>query len=344
MSRKKYAAKSKSGEARAKDDLQRISGIGPAVEECLHKVGISTFAHLAALSPADIAAAVMGIPGLTADAIKVQDWIGQAHKLALHSPQGMSQLPTIPTEGNEENNLLPTALQEDNPSPATAQRTALFTVEIVLAKDNTVYRMSALHVQGLHSAVWEGWQAMPLLDFLVQQAEISLPYSNSTPIATEAPQTTSDGLKDSGIVPVETGQADALATKVSKPTYVLHLRELETLPRGANRPRSILPAEQPFDVRLTLDLTNVADSLDNSLFYDIVITAKRLEDQTRHIIGEAHGIAASTESTTITVEGRAISEGTYRLAAEVVLKTANDISTLHVHPATRLRGNVLLIH
>ncbi len=64
------------------DDLKLINGIGPAVETRLHRVGIFTFAQLAALSPADLAAAVADLTGLTAERISKQDWIGQARELA----------------------------------------------------------------------------------------------------------------------------------------------------------------------------------------------------------------------------------------------------------------------
>jgi predicted flap endonuclease-1-like 5' DNA nuclease len=67
------------------DDLKLINGIGPGVESRLHGVGIYTFAQLAALSPADIAASVSGLAGLTTERIIKQDWIGQARKLALES-------------------------------------------------------------------------------------------------------------------------------------------------------------------------------------------------------------------------------------------------------------------
>jgi predicted flap endonuclease-1-like 5' DNA nuclease len=67
------------------DDLKLINGIGPGVESRLHGVGIYTFAQLAALSPADIAASVSGLAGLTTERIIKQDWIGQARKLASES-------------------------------------------------------------------------------------------------------------------------------------------------------------------------------------------------------------------------------------------------------------------
>lgn len=64
------------------DDLKLIHDISPAVERRLHSTGIYTFAQLAALFPADIAASVAGLSGLTAERIIKQDWIGQARKLA----------------------------------------------------------------------------------------------------------------------------------------------------------------------------------------------------------------------------------------------------------------------
>jgi len=64
------------------DTIQLIDGIGPAIERRLHSIGIYTFAQLAALSPADIAASVADIAGLTTERIIKQDWIGQARRLA----------------------------------------------------------------------------------------------------------------------------------------------------------------------------------------------------------------------------------------------------------------------
>ena len=67
------------------DNLKLIHGIGPAAEHRLRGVGVGTFAQLAALSAADIAAAVADLPGLSAERITKQDWIGQARRLAMTS-------------------------------------------------------------------------------------------------------------------------------------------------------------------------------------------------------------------------------------------------------------------
>ncbi len=73
------------------NDPKLIHGIGPAVERRLHGISIYTFAELAALSPADIAALVAGLSGLTAERITNLDWIGQARKLVSKSTSGKAQ-------------------------------------------------------------------------------------------------------------------------------------------------------------------------------------------------------------------------------------------------------------
>ncbi len=100
-------------------DLKRINGIGPAVEDRLHRVGIFNFAQLAAFSPADIAAAVMGLSGLSAERITKQDWIGQARKLAeevpLTEPEEIEQAPNLSLQDIEVE--LPTPSVEEGASP-----------------------------------------------------------------------------------------------------------------------------------------------------------------------------------------------------------------------------------
>ncbi len=89
---KKHSPTHKAVEPPRADKLRLINGIGPAVEERLNRVGIFTFAQLATLSSADIAAAVAGLAGLSAERIIKQDWIGQARKLAAKSMQADAQM------------------------------------------------------------------------------------------------------------------------------------------------------------------------------------------------------------------------------------------------------------
>jgi predicted flap endonuclease-1-like 5' DNA nuclease len=91
MTKKKSTFNSKAGVPPETDDLKLINGIGPVIESHLNKVGIFTFAHLAMLSPADLAEAVSAIHGLSAQQISAQDWIGQARKLASESISSVAQ-------------------------------------------------------------------------------------------------------------------------------------------------------------------------------------------------------------------------------------------------------------
>ena len=101
MTKKKHP--SSGGEPLPKDNLQLINGIGPAIIKRLNGVGISTFTQLAALSPADIAAAIADLSGLSAERIIKQNWIGQARELAANEVQQSIETPVIeepdPTAG-----------------------------------------------------------------------------------------------------------------------------------------------------------------------------------------------------------------------------------------------------
>jgi len=88
---KERSETSRSVEPPASNDLKHINGIGPVVEHRLHGVDIYTYAQLAVLSPADIAAAVDGLAGLSAERIIKQNWIGQARKLASKSISSKTQ-------------------------------------------------------------------------------------------------------------------------------------------------------------------------------------------------------------------------------------------------------------
>jgi hypothetical protein len=63
------------------DDLTRISGVGAVVARKLMDAGIRTFADVAASTPEQLAAAVVGVPGCSPGRIEAGDWIGQAHRL-----------------------------------------------------------------------------------------------------------------------------------------------------------------------------------------------------------------------------------------------------------------------
>ena len=64
------------------DNLKMIGGIGPGIENRLHRAGILTFEQLAARTPEEIGALVAGVIGLTPEHIRDMNWIGKAQDLA----------------------------------------------------------------------------------------------------------------------------------------------------------------------------------------------------------------------------------------------------------------------
>ena len=76
---KPVKARAARAKAKAADDLKRISGIGPKLEQVLNAKGISGFADIAGWSEADVARFddELGFGGR----IKRDDWVGQAKAL-----------------------------------------------------------------------------------------------------------------------------------------------------------------------------------------------------------------------------------------------------------------------
>jgi len=62
------------------DDLTAIWGIGPAIQKKLNSVGITTYAHIAVVGPAD-RARLGDILGDFLDRFEADDWVGQARQL-----------------------------------------------------------------------------------------------------------------------------------------------------------------------------------------------------------------------------------------------------------------------
>ena len=244
------------------DDFKLIKGIGHGIESRLHTAGILTFAQLAALSPADIAAFVADIIGLTVERINKQNWIGQAREFA------SGQEPT-----QQSNNV------------ASHQHYATFIVELLLDATNDVRRTRVVHAQTSAEEAWAGWEETRVMKFLTQHAELPQPIPPPTP--------TLGG--------------------------TFEVRELAILPERPDKQCNILPCNQPFDVRLLLDLAKMVIPDHLSLDYAVVVYAKELGEGTRRVAANVCDTITPDREVTIDVMGAVVPEGTYRLQAEVTL-------------------------
>jgi hypothetical protein len=351
------------------DDLKLINGIGPAVEKRLNGVGILTFAQLAALSPADIAAAVADIAGLSAERIVKQDWIGQARRLAAESTSGEAHkdfesaaVPPAPTEHPQATTPLEephntgtepasNEVQEEFEAPSDSEladklqalveqtppielthavtpldepqkdtekmaskeklHPATFTVELLLDENNYVHSARAIHIESQREHSWTGWPNIELVDFLSESVELNIPSDEPALANAEEPE-----------------QVPALITDSEPPTSVaakpalagtLHLRDIKILAAGSSEPRRLLPHDQPFDVRLTLDLSEITAPGDTPLDYKASIYRKSRSDPSGQIVVESDGTIKPADNVTIDVVGNLLPEGSYRLAAKVIL-------------------------
>jgi hypothetical protein len=290
----------------AGDDFKLITGIGPAIERRLHDGGIRTFAQLAASSSPKIAVLVADVKGLSAERIAQQDWIGQARELALEP--------------------VPAKFHHSAAPPGNRQHYATFTVELLLDEDNNVRRTRVQHIQSGDDEpkTWAGWDARRMVEFIVQHAALRLPAAKPTPAvtATSAP-------------------APPPVTPVSG-SGIPRLHDLETwLPDDAAGTRSILRHDQPFSVRLTLDLTEVAAPSHAPFDYTAAVYAKDLRGGPRRTVGEAYGtIIMSEDPLTIAIKGRPLPRGIYRLEAVATLTLPSAEADIAAH----LEGSLLQIY
>jgi hypothetical protein len=324
---KKRADTSRPVDPPESDNFKLINGIGPAVERRLHGVGIYKYAQLAALSPADIAASVTGIAGLTAERITQQDWIGQARKLATSSSS--------------------TGREPDEVMSVEPQHTATFSLEFSLNEDNSVRRTRISHIQSGFEETWDGWQDTRLRGFLEQRAGLFLPLSDKS-IASIPAQS-----EPSGAVPTRV-ETKALTTEEAEvnPSIAttpgsfgaLHLSELGVTAVDSQEPQKFIPQGQPFYIHLTLDLTDIKVPSEEQLSYKATIYSRRLDGRPPLTIGEESGIIASTDRITLNVKGRTISRGAHRVHAVATLRPVTSELTERIPGTTAaIDGDLLVI-
>ncbi len=333
------------------DDLKLINGIGPAVEKRLNGVGIFTFARLAALSPADIAAAVADLTGLSSERIFKQDWIGQSRKLAAGSAAseaqkdveapvdtqqiGTSTAPVEPPASIEHAHAATLSVESEKDAEPSMERyhPATFTLEFLLDEDSNVHSTHVLHAQSKREHTWTGLQKIQLLDFLSESAGLNIPSDESAFLNAEEPVNIEEPdhapvVVEEPIITEEPDHAPAVVTEsepltplVAKPTLTgtLRVRKMEMIGVESSAPRRTLTHDEPFAVRLTLDLTELQVPGNTPLNYKASIYGKEKVSRSGLVVGEAQGTIIPAPTVSIKVEGNTLPEGTYHLAANVIL-------------------------
>ena len=165
------------------DDLKLINGIKTGIERRLHSVGIHTYAKIAAMTPAELAAAA-GMPGYSAERIARQDWVGQARELAglplpdTEEPARAEALAGLgDLEAEEPSDLAPREPGQEAAEPVNRQHYEMFNVQLLLDENNEVRRTHVVHFDqgGLQKGgedTWAGWEDGRLVSFFVEQAAL----------------------------------------------------------------------------------------------------------------------------------------------------------------------------
>lgn len=162
------------------DNFKLISGIGPGIEKRLHSADIRSYAQLAALSPAQLAA-IIGKANLTEERIAKSGWIERARELAdQEGPAASAFAPeTIRLSAAD-------VAEEAPPEGVGRQHYASFMIELLLEADQRVRRTIVKYLRGVHGATeakWGGWDGPALIDFITRQADLNL-----TPIVEPEPE------------------------------------------------------------------------------------------------------------------------------------------------------------
>lgn len=288
------------------DDFTRIRGMNEYVANRLSEVGIPTYSKLASMSPEEIISRLGTEAGYTVEAIEKRDWISQASALALKSVTGKSA-------------------EEVESSQADLTEVS-YVIELLLDKNKRVRRTKVLHVKSNEDQVWKGWESARLLDYFVNRPELRLvdekPFalfakssrteSSQKPAAMVSESAKSNGLKKD---PDNQIRSTAQFTSAGK----VRPRSFEVINLLTNQPCNSLGEGKPYNLRLSLDLTEASLSDKEPLICIMVVNAIRMEDRWRQTICSNNCKIAPAKKVYLNFEGGALTAGIYRLVATVTL-------------------------
>jgi hypothetical protein len=266
-----------------RNDLKTIRGIGSGVEARLNAAGIYTYAHLALQTADSLVQALKGMVGVTPERIAQQRWIEQAAKYA---------------ESEEADNI-------SEATGTSRQYYETFTVELLLADDQSVRRTRVTRVQNGVQESWAGFQFEKLVEFL----------SLSTGVQLSVPSLAQDMEADAGAVgdiAPETGPATSLLAEVTG---------VDLLSQKMQKITHLLPHGQPFDILLELDLAGLtAEGTGwDSVPYNVIVYARQLGSPDQQIVSTATDLLDLHNGKQIRLNALGLPPGFYRIIADLHL-------------------------
>jgi len=277
------------------DDFEKIFGIGPVRAQRLWDAGILTYDDLARRTPAEIAATLADVAGISSEIIASQDWTGKARELA-------------------------------GPPPETSvprQHYAAFHIEFLLESDNRVRRTKVHHHETDARDAWPGWDEERLLSFMRER--IPLPAETppaDTPGLEPAHLPTSDQ-PPAGVRPAPTSQSSPPAPE-HIPSLSLSIEELTPIRDGQRS--YIWHADEPTAVRLTMRLGSTGMPTHDTLDFSATVAARKFGSHDRLPLGATHGAIRVSNPLSVEVAGPVLPTGLYRIVVTVDIYPADHSS------------------
>jgi Helix-hairpin-helix domain len=306
------------------DDLTRIRGINTKIANRLYNAGILTFAKLAAMSADEIFARIGAQSGTSAETITRRDWIGQARDLASEPEPRSKPGPESPQE-----------LRDSTIAESNGLRRADFAVTLQLNAGNSVIQTHIMHMQSGSEEMWDGWVEERLLSFFIQRAYLSL--------------------AEPAVMAAAAGAGAQQAMTVANPAQAFQLQssktvsshKLEVMTSDSNLNSQLLRHNQPFKVRLSLDLARdgirITTPGASPLAYTATVYAKNFSSKHPQMLGEVCGAITPAENVTLDIGRLTLPQGAYRLGASVIINTTGEDAVLGSNFTAYLEGGILQV-
>jgi len=205
-----------------------------------------------------------------------------------------------------------------------------YMVEVFLDEKNSVRRTIIHHVQSGQEDTWKSWDSSRLLSFFKQRPELRL-----TEVIQEAEM---EEVETAGIKTETAAAAPSFETTVSAKTEnnrekissgVLHLHQMEIIPEQSGFPRRTFNHKQSFNARLFLDLADENLSEQRSLYYSVVVIARRVGTMRPQQYIKSQGTIASKNNIILNVKWPPLPPEMYRISASVkiISKDKNSVRT-----------------
>lgn len=192
-----------------------------------------------------------------------------------------------------------------------------FTIELFLDEIGEVIDIFIDHDQSQQREKISGWAPEQVIDFIARHAGLQ---------ATTSEPNVQD--KQISAIPATNPITQRPQAKRHAPsrgpgdlTGTLRLQELSVVPADSELSTYLLPSNQPFSVRLTLDFTDVVVSNNAPLTYEATILAKQL-GVAEQIAGKSHAKIGASNRISISVPCAGLPQGVYRFSSLVKLAIA----------------------